>query len=571
MKIKHIYLVLAVIMGSHGISLGQGKGPIIDGIIAKVDNYIILRSELEEATNEYMQQFRLSRRDATCEALRTLILNKVMVAKAEIDSVLVEDDVVERDLNMRMQYFISQFGSQARLEQHYNKTMEQFKEELRGPLKEQLVANKMRGEITGKVKVTPAEVKRFFDRIPADSLPFYSKEVTVGQIVKIPSIGQSQKENARRRANEIRDMILKGNDLTNEYRGWSIQLNQDNNVRITTPGGNYSGTWMFESNNIISIEIESDNPLVARLNDSWLVTRRGNSNSEINLINSDFNDNTTFVLSTQNQQAALVISRNNLVRNWTLTSASEGGADFAEVARTHSDDPGSAQNGGNLGFHRRGELVPSYEATAMNLRPGEISQPVESQFGFHVIQLLERRGNEYNSRHILVRFNSSELDISTAKNYLDSLRTNILNDSISFEKAAKEYSDDKVTAASGGFYLDESTGANSISVEDIDPMLFFTLDTMQVGSISPPLEFRMEDGKTAVRIIYYKNYIPPHKANLRDDYQKIQVAALNQKRQKALFDWFEDAKKEVFIDIVDQYNSCNILDAYGTVRSDTGY
>jgi hypothetical protein len=570
MKIKYIYLVLTMIFVGHGISFGQGKGPIIDGIVAKVDNYIILRSEVEDATNEYMQQFNLPRKDATCEALRTLLLNKVMVAKAEIDSVIVDDEIVERDLNMRMQYFISQFGSQSRLEQHYNKTMEQFKEELRGPLQEQLIANKMRGEITGNIKVTPAEVRRFFNRIPADSLPFYSKEVTVGHIVKIPSIGQSQKESARKRANEIRDRIIKGSDLTNDYRGWSIQLNQDNTLKVTSPDGTFTGTWGFESNNIINIDIETENPSIDRLNNNWLVTKHNNSNNEIRLVNSDFEDNTTFVLSLQVPQTALVISRTGISRNWTIASASEGGESFAEIARLHSDDPGSAQNGGNLGFHGRGELVPSYEATAMNLRPGEISQPVESQFGYHIIQLLERRGNEYNSRHILVKFNSSELDISTAKGYLDSLRS-VINDTITFERAAKEYSDDKVTAASGGFFIDESTGANSISVEDIDPVLFFTLDTMEVGTISPPLEFRTEDGKTAVRIIYYKSTTPPHKANLRDDYQKIQVAALNQKRQKALFDWFEEAKKEVYIEIIDKYNSCNILESYGPVSSDTVY
>src|SRR5690606_22685708 len=122
---------------------------------------------------------------------------------------------------------------------------------------------------------------------------------------------------------------------------------------------------------------------------------------------------------------------------------------------------------------------------------GEISQPVETEFGFHLIQMIERRGNLYNTRHILIRPISSSLDIEEARNYLDSLRTQIINDSISFEKAAKEYSSDQETATSGGFFLD-GTGAPRISVSDLDPSLFFTIDTMTVGTITKPLTFRME-------------------------------------------------------------------------------
>ncbi len=571
LKISRVLIILFLSVVVQEKTFGQEKGPFIDGIIAKVDNYIILRSEVEETAQGYIEQFRLPKSEATCEALRSLLLSKVMVAKAEIDSVLVEDDQVERDLNMRMQYYISQFGSQSRLEEHFGKTMDQFKEELRGPLKEQLIANKMRNEITSKIKVTPSEVKRFFNKIPTDSLPLYSREVVVGHIVKVPSIGQGQKNEARKKAIEIRNKILRGTDISANYQDMQIKLGQNNAVSIITPSGTINGIWKYEINNTITFNIDSENPNISRLNQNWLISKNPDNSNEIRMIQSDFDDNTTFILSSEGSASIPNISKNNITRPWRVASAFEGGESFSEMAKLHSDDPGSKENGGNLGFHRRGELVPSYEATAMNLKPGEISQPIESQFGYHVIQLLERRGNEFNSRHILFKFNSSELDIKTSRDYLDSLRTIILKDSITFEKAAKEYSEDKLTASSGGFFVDEETGANIISVDDIDPVLFFTLDTMKVGSISQPMEFRTEQGATAVRIVYFKASTPPHKANLKDDYQKIQVAALNQKRQKALVDWFEDAKKEVYIEINSRYNNCNILDTNSPVSSDAIY
>jgi peptidyl-prolyl cis-trans isomerase SurA len=175
-----------------------------------------------------------------------------------------------------------------------------------------------------------------------------------------------------------------------------------------------------------------------------------------------------------------------------------------------------------------------------------------------LIQLIERRGNEYSTNHILIRMGSSELDMKEAQEYLDSLRTEILDNKITFEKAAKEYSDDKYTAASGGFILDE-TGASRISVEDIDPVLFFTLDSMKLGTITKPMVFRKDDGSEAVRILFYKERLKPHQANLNDDYQKIQAAALSEKRNRILAKWFDEAKNSVYIDIDPEYDRCNIL------------
>ena len=204
-------------------------------------------------------------------------------------------------------------------------------------------------------------------------------------------------------------------------------------------------------------------------------------------------------------------------------------------------------------------MVPEYEAAAMRMKPGEISQPIETDFGFHIIQLIERRGNEYSTRHILIRPDFSNVDFKDAETFLDSLRNLVMNDSVLFETAAKEFSDDEETSGNGGFLLD-ANGSARVSVEDLDPVVFFTIDSMEVGKITHPLRYRMKDGKEAVRILFYKSKYRPHQANLKEDYQKIQLAALNEKKQIAIKDWFENAKQDVFIMIDKSYQECRILE-----------
>jgi peptidyl-prolyl cis-trans isomerase SurA len=375
--------------------------------------------------------------------LEGLVLNKMMVAKAEIDSVVVEDSDIDRDLDMRMSQIIGQFGGDEKMiEKYYKKSIEEFKEELRENVKEQLIVQKMRSNMTEGVTVTPAEVKKFFKNIPKDSLPYFSTEVTIGQIVKKPEISKEEKDRIEALLMRIRQKALDGKD-------------------------------------------------------------------------------------------------------------------FQELARQYSQGP-TGPRGGNLGMIKRGQMVPKFEAAALKLKEGEISMPVQTQFGFHLIQLVERRGNEYNARHILIQPKYSDKDFEKAAHFLDSLRTLIMTDSVSFEKLAKKFSEDKATASNGG-YLRGSSGANRVLVSELDPSLFFTIDTMKVGTISKPLKFTMPDGTSAMRIIYYKDKIKPHQANLKDDYQKIYVAALNAKKTKVMSEWFKSAKDDVFIEIDPDYKSCRIL------------
>ncbi len=431
------------------LGIGRPAGlQIVDGIIAKIDNQIVLRSDLETI---YAQEVARAEGkplppDLQCRILQSLALNKLLLAKAETDSVVVEDAQVKNELDRRMNYFAQQIGSEKKLEEYYNKPIKQLKDDLRPQVREQLVQQKMQEQIAGKVTVTPREVRQFFNRIPKDSLPYYSTEVEVGQIIKYAKVNSTAKQAAQAKLNDLRARVLAGEN-------------------------------------------------------------------------------------------------------------------FEALAKQFSEDPGSAAQGGYLGFFKRKELVPEYEAAALRLEPGQLSPVVESQFGFHLIQFIERKGDQYSTRHILLKPATGTTDANEAAKDLVKLRRRILSDSISFAKAAKDNSDDKQTGANGGLIANREDGSTYLPLDKLDPAIFFTIDTMKVGHITPPLPYRTDDGKDAVRIIWLKSNTAPHQANIKDDYQKLSQAALTEKKNKALDAWFLENRGSVFIEVDPQYTGCKLLNA----------
>ena len=319
-----------------GISRPKGQ-QLLDGIVVKVDNQIVLRSDVENIYNQEVARAegKALPPDLKCKILQSLVLNKLMLARAEVDSVTVTDQQVNGEVDRRMAYFVQQIGSEKRLEEQYNKPLKALKDDLRPQIKDQLTQQKMQETITGKVAVTPREVTQYFSRIPKDSLPYFSTEVEVGQIVMTAQVNDKAKQAAIAKLNDLRAQVL-------------------------------------------------------------------------------------------------------------------AGADFATLAKANSEDPGSAKEGGYLGFFKRGELVPEYEAASMKLEPGQLSPVVQSQFGFHLIQFIERKGNTYSTRHILLKPEAGAADASAAGKTLTKLRRQILTDSISFAKAAKDNSTDKTSSGNGG-------------------------------------------------------------------------------------------------------------------------
>ena len=429
-----------------GISRPKGQ-VLLDGIVVKVDNQIVLQSDVE---NIYAQELARAEGkpmppDMKCKILQSLVLNKLMLARAEVDSVTVTDQRVNSEVDRRMAYFVQQIGSEKRLEEQYNKPIKSLKDDLRPQVKDQLTQQEMQQTITGKVSVTPREVAQYFSRVPKDSLPYFSTEVEVGQIVIPAQVNEKAKQAALAKLNDLRAQVL-------------------------------------------------------------------------------------------------------------------GGADFATLAKQYSEDPGSGKEGGYLGFFKRGELVPEYEAASMKLEPGQLSPIVQSQFGFHLIQFIERKGNTYSTRHILLKPATGAADAGESAKTLVRLRRQILADSVSFAKAAKDNSADKNSSGNGGLLQNRQDGGSRLPLDKLDPAIFFTIDTMKVGHITPPLPYRTDDGKDAMRILWLKSNTPPHQANLEQDYQKIAAAALNEKRNKALDEWFLKNRGSVYLEIAPEYAQCKVLD-----------
>jgi len=229
--------------------------------------------------------------------------------------------------------------------------------------------------------------------------------------------------------------------------------------------------------------------------------------------------------------------------------------DFAALAVLYSEDPGSAKKGGELGFTNRGELYPEFEAVAYNLKVGEVSQVLESKAGFHIIQLIERRGERINVRHILIQPKPSVADIARAKNELDSVYTLIQAGKYTFVEAAQKFSDD-LSKNNSGIIMNPATGTTKFDAKDIDPSLFFIVDNLKAGEISKPVPMKTDDGKQAYRIVYLKSRTVPHTANLKDDYDKIQTLALQFKQNQEVDKWVNNRLKSTYINILDKSLNC---------------
>ena len=233
----------------------------------------------------------------------------------------------------------------------------------------------------------------------------------------------------------------------------------------------------------------------------------------------------------------------------------QNGEDFEVLAQEYSQDLGSASQGGDIGFWRLGELVPAYEEAALSLEPGEVSDPVITEFGFHLIQLIAREEDRYNSRHILLKSNPAMLDIEAAKTQLAQLRADILANKTTFVQAAIDFSEDPSTAPIGGL-LTSKGGGGKMLIDDLPPDVYFIVEELAPGAISDPMLLSEVNGRDAVRILFLEEKVAPHQANLAQDYAKIQQMLVEQKSTTALTTWFEGVQKNASIRVVPEYQHC---------------
>lgn len=246
-----------------------------------------------------------------------------------------------------------------------------------------------------------------------------------------------------------------------------------------------------------------------------------------------------------------------------LLSRVRNGEDFAALASSYSDDPGSAEQGGDLGFVNRGEMDPNFEAAGFSLKnPNDISDVIESKFGYHIIQLIERRGDKIHLRHILVKPKITSYDISKAGAYADSVYNLIQSARYNFEQAVSKFSEDDQTKENAGIIDNPATNTTKFETADLgsyDQTLVPATDTLQVGAITRPMIFRTKEGEIGFRMIYLKSKTQPHQANLKDDYDRIQQFALTRKQVDAINKWLDDRITKSYVFIAPEYQNCTII------------
>jgi len=237
------------------------------------------------------------------------------------------------------------------------------------------------------------------------------------------------------------------------------------------------------------------------------------------------------------------------------------GEDFKMLATLYSDDPGSATNGGELGFVNRGDLVPEFERAAFRLKEGEISEVVESQFGYHIVQLIERRGEQINVRHILIKAKVNATALYAAKQKMDNIAKEINDGIITFDDAVTKYSDDE-NKANGGLLLNPNTMSTLHTLDDMAPALRLIVDQLSEGDISSPAVIQMQDEKKAYRILRLNKRKEEHKANLVDDFAKIKEYSINSKQQEVLEKWVNKTIARTYIRLSDSLEECNLANKW---------
>lgn len=443
---RRTLFVLIVIITTFGPAAAQ-QAKVVDKVVATVGANIILQSEIEREYAQYLAQGNPPDETIKCYLLQQQLTQKLLAQQAIIDSVDVSESEVDDQINNRLRYMSSQAGGQERLESFLNRSLLQYKEEMRPSVYEQMKANRMQQNIVMDIDVTPLEVKRYFESLNQDSLPYFGTEVEVGEVVVYPKPNREEKESFRKRAEDLRKQVVEGGD-------------------------------------------------------------------------------------------------------------------FATIARLYSQDPGSAPFGGDLNFQTRDGFVKEFSAVAFRMKPGEISHVFESEFGFHIVQVLERRGEEVRARHILIQIRPPAASLERAKVHIDSIYNFVKDGKMDFYTAATVYSDNKETKFNGGMLLDlenQMSRSTVIPIEKLDATIFAAIDTLKPGEYSRPAQFTDQTGKVGYRFTYLKSRSEPHRANLDVDFAKIKDAALQDKINRKLSEWFEGRRKTTYIHIDEEYRNCDDL------------
>jgi peptidyl-prolyl cis-trans isomerase SurA len=429
MRAVQSVLAVCVLMASPWVSFAQEQvdskrqAQVLDRIVAVVENDPILESELTAQIQFFVMNNRLDARapGVRAQVLQQMIGEKLIVAKAVLDSVTVSDEEVQQQLDAAIQQRIQQVGSESRLEELYGMPLSRIKREYREEMRKNLLAQKLQQQRFGSSTIGRFEVEEFFQTY-RDSLPRVPEEVELAHIFVKPRLGEGERLAARTKMQALLDSLV-------------------------------------------------------------------------------------------------------------------AGADFAGLAQRHSDDPGSAPLGGNLGLVRRGQFVKEFESAVFGLNEGQTSGIVETELGMHIIQLMERRGDAVRARHILLRMQRTPANDTNAVRFLDSLRARFLAGE-SFAELAKKYSEDKETNLIGG-------SLGTLEFEQLDKNWYGTVSPLKAGEVSTPAQLPV-GSSYGYHIVLLRKRTAAHTMTVDGDYHKLEQIALNYKRTKDYQNWLDELRKQIY-------------------------
>lgn len=442
MKTKSIIL-LAVLLLTGAAYVSAGTDNVAEEVAWVVGDQPIWKSEIEEAYQTMLYEKMPIAGDPYCVIPEQLAIEKLYLHQAELDTVTAPDSWVMNQVEAYLNNYITNFGSKEKVEQYFHKSIPAMRESLREMISNRSRVQQVQQNLTSKIKATPADVRRYFEKLPEDSVPWVPLQVEVQIFSVAPAVSREAVEDVKARLRSFSDQVNKGE------------------------------------------------------------------------------------------------------------------SQFSTLAILYSED-GSAGRGGELGFMGRGELVPEFAAVAFNLNdPKKVSKVVETQFGYHIMQLIEKRGDRVNVRHILLKPKVDEKDLTEAVNRLDSLRADIKDGKFTFEEAVSVLSQDKDTKNNRGSMINAKTGSTRFEMADLPQEISKLVDGMEPGDLSAP--FIMTDPKTNREIVAFvklTSRIPGHRANISDDYQLIKDMYENARREEVLNEWLANKIKNTYIRIEDGWKNC---------------
>ena len=421
------------------------QNAIIDEVVWIVGDEAILRSDIEEQRLRAQYEGMEIKGDPYCVIPEQLAVQKLFLHQAELDSIEASESTVNSQVEMRMNYFMSQIGSKEKMEEYFRKPITEIREDMREMVRNQMLIQQMQQKLVGDIKATPAEIRQYYQALPGDSIPMIPTQVEVQIITIAPPVPREEIDRVKDRLREFTERI------------------------------------------------------------------------------------------------------------------NAGTATFSMLARMYSEDIESAKQGGELGFMGKGQLVPEFANVAFALTdPKRVSRIVETEFGYHIIQMIEKRGDRMNVRHILLRPRISAQDRQKAMNILDSIAADVRVGTMTFEQAVATFSQDKKTAMNNGVMQNENSSTSKFEYQELPQEVAKTVYNMKVGEISAPFVMMdRQSNKEVCAIVRLKSRTDTHRADLNNDYQVLKQLLEEKRSQETIENWIKKKIKETYISIDPAWRNCD--------------